>query len=137
MPSGRQSASPEARRCRGEQREIAYCHVDIFPLELRGVGSGHLLHNEGGHRPARAQIWVGHRWPAERGGLFDNANPDTCREGGLACGRILAASAPLPTLQFSNDLFDCGVSILLDRVVRFVLAPMPFTGIKCLIDPVK
>ena len=92
---GRQSELPETGHCRHERRDIASRHVDTASLEHRGPGGRHLLRSEGRHRPPRAEVWVGHHWPAELSGVLGNADPDARREGRPACGRIIAASVKL------------------------------------------
>lgn len=93
LPLGRRSELPETGHCRREQREIASRHVDISSLEHRGSGGRHILHSEGGHRPSRAEVWVGYHRPAKCSGIPGNADPDARREGRSACGPIIGASA--------------------------------------------
>lgn len=76
LPLGRRSELPETGHCRREQRKKASRHVDLPPLEHRGSGRRHLLLSEGGHRPPRAAVCVGHHWPAKRNSILRDADPD-------------------------------------------------------------
>lgn len=107
-PFGRQSELPETGHCRYERREIAFRYVDTASLEHRGLGGRHLLRSEGGHRPPRAEVWVGHHWPAELSGVLGNADPVARREGRPACGRIIAASVKLWSFVGRRRGAECG-----------------------------
>ena len=48
-----------------------------------------------------------------------------------------AGNAQQRTLQLSYDLSDRWLGILLDRVVGFVVATMPFTCVECLVNLIK
>ncbi len=49
----------------------------------------------------------------------------------------MTAYAHQRTLQLSYDLSDRWLGMLLDRVVGFVVATMPFTGVECLVNLMK